>query len=504
MMIHNALFRPVLWGFIAALAGAVQAQNTIGGVKKEVSQEEVMRQTAFLDAEKERMLGKYDQAIAAYRNFLYDNETNDAGWYGLARCYFEKKGYGTALETINKAIEYNPGNRWYYLFKADIFEKNGQHLYAAETYETLNKKFPGTPEFLERLAFLYTLAEQPKKAVKALDQLEALTGISEITASKKHLIYVALGDQKQAALALRQLADAYPSKPEYRKSLARFYEENGDKNQARAEWETITRRFPDDADARLALIQPGKNAGEAARVQALMPILKDPTAGIDTKLKEIIPLVSSLSPQSDPDLVSALLHAAATLEKVHPDDPKVWSFSGDIFYLLDRDNDALDRYQKCIALRPKVFAVWDNSAGILKKQSRYQELFALSEQAIDAFPNQPRAYWWNGIAANALKHPADALNVLNQAALMTGNNTGLLLDITEAAAQSQLLQQQPAAAIARLEPMLSKGGDRHAGVLEVLGDAWAANGDSAKATDYWKKAKAIKNSPALELKLKMP
>lgn len=488
---------PVLCGITITLS----AQNTIGGQKKEVSQEEVMRQTAFLDAEKERMLGKYDNAIASYRNFLYNNETYDAAWYGLARCYAEKKGYGTALETINKAIEYNPGNKWYYLFKADIFEKNGQHAYAADVYETLAKKFPETPEFLERLAYLSILADNPKRGLKALDQLEALTGISEITASKKHLIYVALGDNKKAANELRRLADAYPSQLDYRRSLARFYEENGDKVNEKAVWEDILRLNPNDAEARLAVLDKGKGNSEASRVHAMLPLFQDPTVSIDTKIKELSAYLEKLDKNTAPELVTALLDLGAALETIHKDDPKSWSASGDLFYLIDRDAEALERYKRCIQLRPKVFSVWDNALSITFSQKKYDDLMKLSDQAIDAFPNQPKAYYWNGMAAAALQRPTEALTALEQAALMCGSNTGLLMDVTEQIGRTLLSQKKPDAAIARLDKVMPKGGDKHPGVLEVYGDAQAALGNSAKATEWWKKAKSIRSTPELEQKL---
>ena len=44
-----------------------------------------------------------------------------------------------------------------------------------EMYDLLSKRFPDTPEFYERLAYLSTLAEQPKDALKALDKLEKIT-----------------------------------------------------------------------------------------------------------------------------------------------------------------------------------------------------------------------------------------------------------------------------------------------------------------------------------------
>ena len=45
----------------------LSAQNTIGGKKVIVPEEEVERQSLFLTAERERMLGRWDKALDAYK-----------------------------------------------------------------------------------------------------------------------------------------------------------------------------------------------------------------------------------------------------------------------------------------------------------------------------------------------------------------------------------------------------------------------------------------------------
>lgn len=496
--LKNIFLVLLTWGSMT-----VFAQNTIGGVKKEISQEEVTRQSAFLDAETQRMLGKYDKAIELYKTFLYNNEKNDAAWYGLARSYTEKQEFGSALDAVDKAIKIAPENKWYYLLRADIYEKNAQQMQAADVYEELTKKFPETPEFYERLAYLSVLSNNPKRGLKALDQLEKLTGITELTGSRKHLIYVGMGDNKKAAAELRKLADAYPKNVEYLRSLAKFHQENGDKAAAKSVWEEILQKRPADTEAQLALLEKGKANSDAAFLQNLLPVFKDVTVAIDLKIKELAPYFDKISPTADGQTLSAFYDLAAALETTHKDDPKAWSVAGDIYYLSGRDQDALTRYRKCISLKPRVFSVWDNALEILNEQKQYPEMVQMAEQAMDAFPNQPRAYYWYGLASNALSKPSDALPVLEQSVLMSGNNIALLLDITDQIAASLLLQKNPDGAIARLDKVMAKGGDKHPGVLERYGDALAAKGDKKAALDYWKKAQAIRSTPALTQKIQM-
>jgi predicted negative regulator of RcsB-dependent stress response len=84
---------------------------------------------------------------------------------------------------------------------------------------------------------------------------------------------------------------------------------------------------------------------------------------------------------------------------------------------------------------------------------------------------------------------------------MCGNNVELLLEVTDQLGVSLTAQNKPDDAIARFDKIMAKGGDKNANILEHYGDALAAKGDRSKALEWWKKAKAIRTSPALEQKI---
>ncbi|MGI9161234.1 MAG: tetratricopeptide repeat protein [Saprospiraceae bacterium] len=166
---------------LAAAAHQLQAQNTLQGRAQLVPEAEVEKQSLFVDAEKERLLGKMDKAVELYKKFLFDNPANDAAWYGLARTYYAQTDESNALEAIAKAIALAPNNEWYRIFQADLFEKSGKNKDALAVYAELVRRFPQTPAFFERLAFLQLQTQDPKSALKTLDQLEKLQGVREKT-----------------------------------------------------------------------------------------------------------------------------------------------------------------------------------------------------------------------------------------------------------------------------------------------------------------------------------
>ncbi len=479
---------------------ALFAQNTIGGVKTSIPEAEVNRQSSFLMAERERLLNHHDNALARYKKFTYDNPSIDAGWYGLARTYDALKDLPNALEAIGKAVTLAPDNQWYSIFQADLFEKTGRLAEAVGVYETLVKRFPKTPEFYAQLAFLALQNEDPKRALKALDKWEDLVGVNEEIVFKKHVVFVGLGDFKKAAAELKKLSDAYPGELKYRQDLAAFYDKVGDKANARSTYEDILRRNPYDTAARMALAGTQANS-DATRLAAMRPLFDDPKVPIDEKVKAILPYFQKMDKDGDAVLTQNLLELAVLLEKNHPDDAKAWSLSGDIFYHANRPLEALERYRRCIDLNPTVFAVWDNTLMLLATQKKFDEMLSTAERAMDAFPNQAKAYFYYGAAANIKGRPDEAIAQLEQGLLMTANNPGLRLDFIDQIGLALIGKKDFAAAIARYQQNLARGGDQHPGILEHLGDALSLQGQAAQAVEFWKKANEIRRSPGLEEKI---
>lgn len=488
--------------FLFALLGSscLFSQNTIGGNKVIVPEAEVTRQSAFLEAEKERLLAHYDKAIELYQKFVYDNPATDAAWYGLARSFASKEDYVKALDAIDKSVKQAPDNQWYQVFQAELFNKTGRLKDAIAVYENLCKRWPSNAEFFQQLAYLHVLNKDPKSGLKALDQLEKITGITEETADKKHIIYVGLGDDKKAAAELLKLADAYPHKSEYRHRLAHFYEAMGDQDNARKVYEDILRRNPDDSSAQLALLSKGKSSSETGYLASLKPLFGDPNTPIDSKIKELLPYFEKLNKNPDPAMVQSLLDLGAILEKTHPEEAKAWSISGDLLYLSDRPTEALEKYRQCIKLSPRVFSVWDNTLTILAEQKNFDEMLRFAEKAMDAFPNQPKAYFYFGVAANMKGQYDDAASQLEQAVLMVGNSP-LRLDLIDQIGLSLMGKKEFAAAVGRYEQSLTKGGDQHPGILEHYGDALSLSGKSEQAVEQWKKANALRKSAVLEQKI---
>lgn len=468
-----------------------QAQNTIGGNAILVPEEEVDRQSRFIEADRERILGNYDKAADAFQKFLYDNPKNDAAWYELSQVYSALKDQTKANDAIQHALAIDPLNKWYQIRQADLFEEAGRIKDACKVYEQLTKDNPKTPEFFEQLGYLYVLDGNPKKGIETYNRLEKMVGITEETTAKKQLIYTAMGDMDKAAAELRRLADAYPSEVKYLHNLAEFYEKNGKKDQAKGVYTEILKKSPNDAAAKIALVSQNNSTGDGAKIAALKPLFADPTAQIDVKIKEIVPYFEKLEKTKDVSLQAPLAELGEILTQTHPDDPKSWSVAGDLYYLSNKPQEALAKYRRCIQLNPKVFSVWDNLLQILSDTKAYPEMRTTAEKAMDAFPNQAKAVYHYGIASLQTNQAADALAPLEQATLMTGQNLALKWDIYELLAACYMADNQYDKAKLKLESTFGKGGDKHPGILKKYIEVLEKMGQNDAAQPYREKLRML-------------
>jgi len=482
-------------------AAVLRAQNTIGGTASIVPEAEVERQTSFVAAERERLLEHWDKAIQLYQKFVYDNPSHDAAWYGLARAFGGKKDLSAALEAIGKAVTLAPDNEWYRVQQAAFYEQLDRPKDAALIFEALTKQYPRRPEFYQRLAYLSVLAGDPKSGLKALERLELLTGLTPEIADQRHLIYVALGDDRRATAELQRLIVAYPDELKYRHRLAKFYTSIQDEAKARQIYAEILRRRPDDPVAQLAVVHQGKSSTDLTYLTSLQLLFADPKISIDTKVQEILPFFPKLDAGTDAALTQKMLELGDLLEKTHPKEAKAWSLSGDLRYHANQPAAALERYRQCLQLNPKVFAVWENTLTILAEQKGYDELLRTAEKAIDLFPNQPKAYYFYAVAATEKGQPDAALSQLEQAMLMVGNNRALRLDLLDQTGLARLKKKDWEGAVAHYAATLAQGGDQHPGILEHYGDALSQAGQREPARLQWQKAQTLRPSPALEQKL---
>jgi tetratricopeptide (TPR) repeat protein len=399
--------------------------------QKQISEDEINTQKIFIDASKEKILGNFENAVYLFKEVLKRDEKNDAALYELARIYNVQEKNDKALHSIKEALSITPENVWYEMFLADLHDKMGKTKEAAKVFEKLVSQDNENTYYYEKWAFYLVKSGEAAKAIKVYDKLENKFGVNEELSSKKYRLYLGLGNQKKAAEELETLARSAPSNTDHKHMLASFYLQIGDQKKAEEIFKQILEIDPDDAYASIALAEKLKAGGDdVSYLNTLKPVFGKPDVNIDVKIKELIPYIQKIAnAQSDELLTKTVVELAQILEEAHPYEAKSYAAHADILYYSGDNKSALKKYQKALELDKSVFTIWEQVMYINLELSDFEVLLQTSEDAIDLFPNQAKAYYFNGVAEGQLKNHRAAIGSLQQALLMSRRNPVLRLDI---------------------------------------------------------------------------
>jgi tetratricopeptide (TPR) repeat protein len=414
-------YSPLILLLFSGFAAAAQPGST--------TEAAVNLEATFIDGNREKLLGNWDKAVAKFQEVLEKDPQNDAAAYELARVYEALKETDKALASAKNAVEWNPANDWYKIYLAELYQKNNKDKAAAALYEQMVKSNPFSEDYYFKWAYYLVRAGEPQQAIKVYDILEKKIGINEETTRHKHTLYLGMGDYKKAGKELEALIEAFPQKTACRHLLATFYEQVDETGKAKDVYKEILRLDPDDARANIALAGEAKGGDDIRFLNSLKPVFENPGVEIDVKIKEILPYVTMLAEQGDKSLGTTLLGLTSILERVHPGDAKTWSVLGDVLYYSGEPGKALEKYKKCLDLNDNVWPVWEQVLNIYAGQKDYAQLIAFSEKALDIFPNQAPAHYFNGLGYNETGKYEDALASFQQALMMSSKNPPLRYDI---------------------------------------------------------------------------
>ncbi len=465
--------------FLAALS--LQAQEDVSTPEASKTVE------AFIDGNREKLLGNWDKAATKFKEVLEKDPRNAAAAYELARVYEALKDTDKALVAGKNAVEWDPINPWYKYYLADLYQKLDNDKEAAVLYGQLVKMDPHNEGYYFKWAYHLVRASQPAEAIKVYDQLEKMIGVNEETTRHKQTLYLGMGEYKKAGKEVMALVDRFPKNVEYRHLLATFYDQTSDQAKATATYLEILKLAPNDARAKIKLADDNKGSDDIKFLNALRSVFEDPGTNIDTKIKEIIPYVNRLAETNDKSLGNSLLALTSLLETVHPNSAKAHSVLGDVLFHSGQPDRALEQYKKCLELDHNVWAVWEQVLFIYLDKRDFQNLVKSSDEAMDLFPNQAIAYYYNGLGYNGLHKPNDALTSFQQALIMSAKNLPLRFNLLRETAESHYQLKKYSQAEKSLNEALQLNA-KDPIALERMGDVQYQLGKANDALLLWQKA----------------
>lgn len=427
--------KSILFSFaLLCLSVVIAAQDIPEGGDDILTQEQIrtLREQKkasdlFFDANKAKLTDNLDKAFTLFTECVSSDPTNDAAWYELSRIYYSRADITEAINSAAKAYALVPGNTWYSLSLAALYENNNQNEEALEIYKNLYLSDPYNTEYAYDLANLWIKLNKPNEAIKIYDELEARLGINEEISMRKHRIYLATGKSKKALEELEKLARANSWDSRILSMLAEFYILEGKNDEALKTYKKIQEVDPDNAYIDISLADFYRQRGEMDKAtESLKKGFANPYLDADTKIQVMMSYYSQV--KDYPGIQDDVADLAGILAGAHPNEPRVMMLYGEILMIAENYKKAKEVLTKAIQSDQGRYQVWENLLRCSAMLEEYEDLDRDSKQAIELFPLQPIPYYFNGLANYTLKNYDQAVNSLNAGLKIIAGDNKLISD----------------------------------------------------------------------------
>jgi tetratricopeptide (TPR) repeat protein len=372
-------------------------------------------QEKLIEAKKMEMLGDEQQALNLYKECMKTDASNDAAYYNAARILFDQKQYSDALSFASQAVKLNSTNQWYLDLYATLLGGMGNFKEAIRVYQLMVQQNPDDVDAWFNLAFFLDQNKQPEEAINVFNQIEKQYGINEDITVEKEKLWMKMGKVDKAAAEVQRLIDAYPDEPKYYSMLVDLYMSAKMEDKAYEVLQEMIKIDPDNPRANLVMADYWHQKGDEQKsMEALKKAFASPDLDANIKVPILAGLVSQM--QKDSGVKSEALDLGEILVKTHPDEAKTHALYGDVLYQADQISQALEEYKKAVGMDNSKFVIWQQVMLLYDRLNNNDSLVAVSNRAVELFPDQNMAYYFNGYANMQLKQYPEAIAAYGKAA----------------------------------------------------------------------------------------
>lgn len=382
---------------------------------------------AFLEANKEKILGNYDEAIRLFRESLRLKSHNAAARYELARLLRLKNLPREAMVEAKEAVKLDPENEWYTLFLAELQGNLRQHSDQVKTYGELVRKHPGEEDYHHMLARAQKQANLPDDAIRTYEEIERRFGLNEEVAIEIYSLYLRRKKTDKAVAVIERLIKAYPWEVKYKTILADTYMEAGDLTKAGSVLEQAMQQTPDDPYLRLSRASLFDKQGkqEEAKKELLAAFLH-PDLDLASKLDILRStlIMNQLFPENKTDISTM----TKSLRESYPDDPQVLALLADVMISSELFEEARETLKQLITIDSSIYEAWEQLLRLDARADDRKAMMHHASRAMDLFPNMPLLYFFKGMAQFQEKQHAAAARTLESGLKMVVGQDDLKAD----------------------------------------------------------------------------
>lgn len=400
---------------------ALPANENIKTEKTELVNTQARIDYLFLKSELAYQEGDNTEAISKLKEVIelhsYSGKNSDYLFYKLAQIYFKNNQVPDALVWIEKAVGMNPQNRDYNLLAGNLYSTNKQYANAEASYKkilSLNK------EDHEANLFLGALYSEQKKYTQSVKNFTLLTKLSDY--EQKYLAYYYLARTKyewnyaKYEKEIKQnLEKSLKEKPEYLESLqflGQLIEKTEGKKKVFSLYANHQKKYGPIPRLAEVLSQYYLEIGDYDNAFEQLEIVESQgQEQIQVKLKMALILI-------DKKMYDKALVRLEELHELVPESDKVSFYLGSIYQEQKKNEKAVAAFLTVASSSKHYSDARRNSVYLLKEMNRPAEGLKLATELVKQKPENIQNHILLSQLLEEEKNYDQALNILNQAALL--------------------------------------------------------------------------------------
>lgn len=386
----------------------------------------------FLEGNKNKNLGDYDNAIKNYTRALAIDNTQPSAYYEIATILFATGDYQAAQTYAEKAVQYDKTNNIAYIdMLIYTYENSNQPEKTIPLYRKLIASNPNDIENYYELAKVYQKLNKPKDAIKVLDEAEKKFGITDIVSVQKEMMYEQMGNMNKSFEEMKKLRDAYPTNLRYKAMLAEAYFQNKKIDLARTEFAELEKMNIDEGLVYLSLAEYHR-AVDAQYYNYFAMLEKAFSCDDESLTYELkMQILNQLLPiaRNDDYIKVQIKRLASIVEKQYPSDVALSALKADIAMMNNDYKSVQQNLIDIVAEDKSSYEIWEHLMNIDYHLQDFDNLYAHSKEASELFPNMLTVYQYYVVAAYLKKEFREVVEAVDYASMLSLDNQQVMIDL---------------------------------------------------------------------------
>ncbi len=382
----------------------------------------------FIEAVKQKLLGNPGEAIKYFEQCLKINPKSDATYFQIAQILLAGRDLNNAKKYLLKACNLNNNNIWYLIMMAGTYYQENNLDSAIMFYEKAVSNYPDRENLKLTLGNLYSEDKKYDKASEIFENLNIKYGVNEASTLAAIKNYIEAKEYDKALDEAFTLTEKFPDNLVYNGLLAEIYSDKGEEEKAADVYNKLMKSNPENPGTQLSLCE---FLLKQKKYSDLLSLLNIVVLNSDISGEKEMQLFSELFEDSEmvekygDKLIITLMILEATDEK----DVIIKLLRPELLSKMKKWDEAAGRLEEIIKQDPDNYYAWEKLLLVYFDSGNFKKLQERGEECALKFNRSFLAKVLYATGAGENGDYNTALDELNKASILAGNNKDLLLQV---------------------------------------------------------------------------